>query len=333
MIYPGTYCDVAATMDGLAFVYVRGLDVVAMFPEGSRYVTPMPEPLMFVRCGVLSGRFVSVGQGHDTGTAWVMVDGAAPVSFGLTFGVQPVCVGPDGLYIVRNSVRVDVLSLAGTLVRQYLVDPTTQGIRDITPDGELRMSDAWFRRDIAGLTLIQPSLRRGVMVGQCDPPQIAGVVGETLPFTAIDGVAYEPHVAYLGDDRYAICARTPIGAQLVLVPPYRPFMSQPAPAPPLPEPPQPEPPMPSRVLLPETPTFWQNSEFPQAIAARQSFLGDRFWQPDPGWCVFQTLRRYGLETATPTTTTIGAPWSIRRIVAWELNPVAGNPAGSQEPPQ
>ena len=86
------------------------------------------------------------------------------------------------------------------------------------------------------------------------------------------------------------------------------------------------------VLLPSTPDFWRITEYPQAVAARRTFLNDPAWEPSVEWGIFQTLRRYGLGGATEHTTTIAGAWSLKRIIAWELNPNAGNPAEHSEVP-
>ncbi len=230
------YCDCAVDAGGrLAFVYGT-VDMV--FCEG-RWGVAVPRQALDLRCGLALGSLVAIWKDGDPtgGTVRFSVDGAVPVACGLAFGTNSVCVGPDGLYIVRSGVRIEVVNLNGHTVRGIDMPATSQGIRDITPSGELRLADDWFVRTVGGVNFYQPVQRGGVLVGQTDPAQIAGIHGLNL-FTAIQGFGFEPHLAALPGDRWAICARTPDGPKLVTVPPYPPFQSG-QPVPPNPIPPNP----------------------------------------------------------------------------------------------
>lgn len=271
MIYPGNWPDACAHPDGLAFVTLEDSVVVARINGVTIWRRATPETLMFQRCGMVDGHLVSVSQGHDSGHAWVVIDGAPPADFGLTFGVQPVAVGPAGVYIVRNGSRIEVVSLAGVVVRTILGPGSSQGIRDVTPDGDLRMSDDWFTRTVAGITLIQPSERGDMIVGQLDraPLQIAGVFDGTQVFTAILAAAYEPHVCQTTQG-YAVCARTPQGAALAILPPYPAFVSSPAP---VPEPP----PMPAQYPWLIAPFPGLDSQVFAALTAARSIDDIGYW--------------------------------------------------------
>lgn len=263
-----SWCDVVATPFDFAFVYVEGNDVVCSFSTGALWRVTAPEPLMFLRAGVKAdGTVVAAGQGNVTGTCWLTVGGAPFVSAGPTFGVQPVAFRGEQLLVVRTSTLIEVLGLNGEIVEPPLEQlASSQGIRDVTPEGQIRRADDWFFRDFPLGRLIEPSERQGVTVGQLDPPQIAGN-GPTGGFTAILGEAYEPHIAYR-NGRWAICARTPHGPHLVVVPPY-PALVGATPAAPDPQPtPIPEPPKP----MPQTPD--ESAFVASFLRSRLKALGD-----------------------------------------------------------
>ncbi len=237
------YCDVATMPDGtLAFCFGTATTVVA----SGRWNVTVRREWLDLRCGVLDrGAWAGAGQAlviagkesdPDGGTVYTVVDGDGPFPCGQAFGTNSVCVGPDGVYILRNSTRVEVVDAYGR--HNYWIDvpPTSQGIRDVTPAGELRMADAWMTRTLDGVTFHQPVQRGSVLVGQTDPPQIGGEGPEGL-FTTIAGIAYEPHLTQLPDG-YAVCARTPSGPELRWLPPFPPFVgTTPAPGPdPIPPP-------------------------------------------------------------------------------------------------
>jgi hypothetical protein len=201
-----------------------------------------PEVLMEVRCSALpDGTVVAVCKGNETGTAYVTVDGRALRSAAPVFGVQSVAVEGAWLYLMRSATVLEVLSVSGEIVDMRAVMPTSQGIRDVV-DGEVRMADDWYVRQVGTLRLHQVVARPGIMIGQADPSQIAGE-WQGGYFTAIEGVAFEPHLAALDNGRFAICARTPAGAALAIVPPYPALVTGSAPLPdPQPEPrPMPQP--------------------------------------------------------------------------------------------
>jgi hypothetical protein len=148
-------------------------------------------------------------------------------------------VDGERLYLMRSSTVLEVMSISGEIVDMRSVLATSQGIRDVV-DGDVRMADDWFVRQFGSLRLYQPVARAGITVGQAErPDQIAGV-WQGGPFTAWQGLAFEPHLADLRNGRFAICARTPQGAALTVVPPYPLLVTVPTPPDPTPEP-EPEP--------------------------------------------------------------------------------------------
>jgi hypothetical protein len=242
---PGFFCDVFALPDGrLGQVYESGLTVVCEVEGAHLWMTPAPEPLMFCRCAVHNGDVFTIHQGHDSGRA-LLIGGGFVKDLGPTFGVQPVAIDSRYVYIVRDSNNYERIDLTTAVVETLPsgAPGSSQGISDVI-GGALWWAD-WHRTwTHAGLpTLTYPNQRGSVVVGQADPPQIAGWIDMQRAFTAFDGDGYEPHVVQSGE-RYALCARTSRGAAYLVVPPY-PAAAAPAPEPapkPVPVPqPKPEP--------------------------------------------------------------------------------------------
>lgn len=247
---PGFFCDVCVLPNGsFAHVYESGLSVVCESALLPLWRTAVPEPLMFCRCAVAAhdGFLYSIHQGHDTGRA-LLVSGSGVKDLGLTFGVQPVAIDATYAYVVRSNQSYDRIRLDNGEVEHlpHGVPGSSQGISDVAPDGTIWWADLWRTLRFGGLTLAYPNTRGAVVVGQADPPQIAGLHLSQQRFTAIEGEAYEPHLAVSGD-RYAICARTPKGAAFVVVPPFQALVA----GAPVPVPvPQPKPEAPKPVSIP-----------------------------------------------------------------------------------
>lgn len=218
---PGGWCDVFALPDGrLGQVAVNGAEVTCYVEEAIEWVTIAPEGLGFCRCVVEDGLplpdgVTSLHQGQS-GQAWE-VDVADALPHGLTFGVQPIALDPFDAYIVRSGYAYDEINLATGESRSMAIPPpvqgTSQGISDAPPGDSLWWADLHRSIVVHGVTLTYPNQRGGLLVGQCDPPLgIAGSLNGSAPRMLIPGYGFEPHLAWNGADRYAVCARTPIGA-------------------------------------------------------------------------------------------------------------------------
>lgn len=242
-----------------------------------------------LRCATFSdGRVFAIGTEHDSapnktdgGTAF-LVTSVSTQPLGLTFGVQPVAIDSTYVYIVRSGQSYERLRLDNGQAETFPhgVPGSSQGILDVEPGGVIRWADTSRTKVIVGITLTFPNTRGlvdAITVGQTDPAQIAGVFQTTdisthpprrvdLPFTAINGVGFEPHVAQSGD-RYAIVARTPKGAAYIEGPPFPSFIGAapppdpppvvvpPATPPPIVVPPPPDPPP----VIPEPTTMRSDS--------------------------------------------------------------------------
>jgi hypothetical protein len=233
--FPGSWCDVVAT--GSAFVFLRsvsgGVAIDDLFIPGPA--------LGYLRGGVSpTGEAAAIGGGQDDHAYLVTPEGYKDL--GVCFGQNPV-----GLFWRDGWVPVVQRSAAMYTVgdTEFLFpEPTSQGFRDIWPDGAIVFGDRAHVATIAGVTLHKPMTRHLLTVGQIDgTDQIDGVL-DGQHVRIIPGPAYEPHVAHL-HGQYAVCARTPHGAALVLSADFVRVVPEPEPKPePQPEPepePQPEP--------------------------------------------------------------------------------------------
>lgn len=256
IVREGSWCDVAVLPDGrFAHVVTNGNSVTTYIDGIASPPIVAPEALLFCRAACWNNTIVSVHQGNGSGSAYLLRN-RTHENLGPTFGVQPVAIDGTYVYIVRNNQSYDRISLDAGEVEHlpHGAPGSSQGISDVVnglpqwADLHRVVSVAYGNDSHVALTF--PNLRGRVIVGQADPSQIAGVFGagdedftKDIAFTAIQGDAFEPHVAQSGE-RYAICARTQQHAAYVEVPPYPALIiNAPTPAPPpVPKPdPKPEP--------------------------------------------------------------------------------------------
>jgi hypothetical protein len=246
---PGGWCDVSPAADGFWLTWSEGSLVSCQHfrfdgeAGPDQFQTQAPEPLMF--CRAASGdqdRVLSIHQGHDSGTAWLVGQGRV-TGLGPTFGVQPVAIDSTYAYVVRSNQSYDRIRLDTGAVESlpHGVPGSSQGIRDVV-GGLMLWADNSHVTNWQGMELHEFSMRGDAIVGQSDPPQIAGaLMTGALKFTAIPGEAYEPHVAVNGLS-YAVCARTPQGAAFAVFPPFPALLPVPGEPPPIQPPPvQPDP--------------------------------------------------------------------------------------------
>ena len=205
-LYPGNWCDVVAHPDGFAFVYQREQSIICLVNSVLVWEQYLPEPVLYLRaaCGP-DGTVRAIGQGNDTGLAWVVSAGAV-TSYGPTFGQNCTVITQENdqfvLYIQRS---VDTYSRWP--LNQYdpgaqpiPIGPTSQGWLDVV-DGEMRWTDVYRRMVIEGYTLILPVWRNGVTAGQgtISPDQITAVRANGQASTVIQATSWEPHIAALND--------------------------------------------------------------------------------------------------------------------------------------
>lgn len=228
---PGSWPDIGVLPDGrVVLTYLnRKLDPPALTCEiaGVRaWQVQLPEGGLYQRMAVSpSGRIICAWQGGGTGLLTVVIDGGVAKTYGPTKG-QNVCgcywIEQDAVVVVqRTSTTFDRLLVpSGTLLERLTVPATSQGVRDVLPDGLIILGDAARSLRLHGWALLQPMTRGLWTVGQAEPPAAIRLAGPDRVFVAIPGDGYEPHVAVSGDTVY-VCARTHKGAALaVLQPPY-----------------------------------------------------------------------------------------------------------------
>lgn len=178
-----------------------------------RYLRGASNPLGHVAC---------LGVGADDHAYLVTPDGVTDK--GVVVGQNPVGLyWSDGWVAVLQRTNF-VYSVGGRLFAFPTTDPdgTSQGFRDVTPDGTIVFGDDAHAIEIGGVQLHEPNTRGLVTVGQIDGTDQIDGVRITQRFASIEGRAFEPHLAWNGLDDYAVVARTLRGAALSTHPPFPP---------------------------------------------------------------------------------------------------------------
>lgn len=226
-VRPGGWSDVVKAPDGFRFVRATQAAVVTERVDGGLvWQTSLPEPILYLRAAVDAGGDVrAIAQGNQSGLAYV-ISASGVTSLGPSFGQNATAIwwstATSFAYFVQTSpTTYSVFNSAGCGPCVVTMAATSQGFRDIQPDGKVRLGDDFRTGVFNGRRLWEFSQRDGVTVGQCDPAGIcAAVDGKT--FTILKGFAFEPHVAPDGDT-FAVATRYAGGAALILVtPPYPP---------------------------------------------------------------------------------------------------------------
>jgi hypothetical protein len=219
------WCDVCPTPDGFAFVYSVDGAVVCEVNEQEIWRTAVPtDHLRYLRCALSPyGEVEAVGVGADD--IAYLVGRMGVERWGPAFGQNSVGLYHDGLFqpvIQRSSESYSIGRDHPWVAFPPDIRGTSQGFRDVYPDGNIVFGDDAHVVTLEGHTFHKPNTRGEVLVGQINgTDQIDGWHRlDRVRFTAIPGPAFEPHVAQRGL-QYAICARTPHGAALTIVPPYQ----------------------------------------------------------------------------------------------------------------
>jgi hypothetical protein len=178
MIRAGSsWCDLTRDADGaVEFVHVRGTAIVCEYADTGRvrWSRSAGQALLYLRADAsIDGRICAVGQGHDDGQAWAMIEGDAPIALGLTHGVFPVAIRFDSaggwtVFVQRSAGSYDeILLLSDGAVWSRVtksMPPTSQGFLYVDAAGTPITQDAG-RHTIPGLALPSPAAG-GVWVGQ-----------------------------------------------------------------------------------------------------------------------------------------------------------------------
>lgn len=245
-VRPGSWADVVKAPDGFRFVRATATMVVTERPDGAlTWQSPIPEPILYLRAAVDdAGTVEAIAQGNNSGDAYV-IRSSGVTSLGQSFGQNATAIAwfpaRGWAYYVQTSPSTYLVTEpAGPCSTPCLVSmpATSQGFRDIQPDGTVRRGDDYFTGPFNGRQLWEYAQRGAVTVGQCDPAAIcAAVDGRT--FTILSGFGFEPHLA-LDGRTFAVAVRAAGGAALVIVEPPYPaadgVLVPPSPAPPIPAP-------------------------------------------------------------------------------------------------
>lgn len=236
----GLWCDVCPLPSG-GFAHVvaeRGAVAVYAGADASGPIwrqAVATDFLRFIRCAAAPDSSVlAIGQAAD-GRAWLVGPGIAE-ALAATHGVNPVAIRHDGRHFIayvvvapdryqRIRLNVDSTDVA--------MPWTSQGIRDVLPDGTVVFGDATYTGNFEGYTFGEFQRREGVIAGQGE--NLVGVLIEADHhfFRARTGpVAFGVHFAKAGP-RLAVSALTEGGAWVAeFDPPYPPHESPAAVAPP-----------------------------------------------------------------------------------------------------
>jgi hypothetical protein len=220
-VRPGGWSDVVKVPDGFRFVRATSTEVVTELPDGTlTWRTALPEPILYLRAAAdASGTVKAITQGNGTGNALVIA-ASGVTSLGQSFGQNATAIwwSPSRgfVYFVQTSpTTYSVFDSAGCGPCVVTMPATSQGFRDIQPDGTVRRGDDFMSTVIRGRVFWSIAQRGAVTIGQCDPPGICvDVDGKTS--TVFKGNAFEPHLAVDGDT-LAIATRSEFGAALVIV--------------------------------------------------------------------------------------------------------------------
>lgn len=232
----GKWCDVVALPDGYAWFY--SLDGASTCEVNGAIRWTRAVPTDFLRFTRGAAPLGCLGQALDDTCLQVSEHGV--VTDGIAYGQNPVACGLDGTpYVVRNAREY---TKNGVPVAMPL---TSQGIRDVLPDGAVIFGDATYHGVIGGHPFWQYQTRGAITVGQAGTNVGIGVLnGADYLVIPRPGDPEGVHQAQLPDGTLAVCAWTVNGAELWI-------LDLAAVAVPTPEPPAPVPPKPEPVPMPE----------------------------------------------------------------------------------
>jgi hypothetical protein len=237
----GSWCDVAATSTGYAFVRVDGLAIICEVDGVEVWRRTASEPINFLRCACRTdtNEVRAIGYGGNTNTARYF-SSASETSLGVIFGMRSAVLeyesGDWVAYICKTPYAYVRWPLSGAEpppTRNPFAGGTTQGIRYIVATVPQWAEDTANQGHIAQTTLAGtvfqlPEVASTVTVGQAvgEPVTSEGILSYngTGVSTIFPVQGFDPHVAALSGSRFAICARTQAvggnSAALYIAPPW-----------------------------------------------------------------------------------------------------------------
>jgi hypothetical protein len=248
---PGSWCDVCVLPDGrIAFVRVQTTvetavavrySVVCEIDGHEAWRVDIKVASLFLRCEALvDGTVAAIVKANDPqGSALLVLRGVVK-NLGPTAGNNPVAITATHAYIVTGPAVAHRVRFDDGFSEPVPLLWTSQGIRDVRPDGTVVNADATYAGQVKGQNFGEYQTRGDLTVGQHGNG--IGVLLADHFFVARTGpVNYGVHGAQSGP-RIAVCAYTEGGSYYQeFTPPYpaAPVVTPPAPVPqpaPIPKP-------------------------------------------------------------------------------------------------
>jgi hypothetical protein len=258
----GMWCDVCALPSGGFAHVVAERGAVAAYTGADSQTPIWRQPvatdfLRFIRCAAApDGSVRAIGQAAD-GRAWFVGPGIAE-ALASTHGVNPVGLRHDGqqwiAYVVVAPDRYQIIRINGATT-DVAMSWTSQGLRDVTPDGTVIFADPTYTGNFQGYVFGEYQRRDGVIAGQGEFSVGVMLEADRHFFRARSGpTAFGVHFARSGQ-HLAVSALTEGGAWVAQFeppfPPHEPLAGA-APPPVSPHPtPAPVPPGPPAVTITE----------------------------------------------------------------------------------
>jgi hypothetical protein len=234
------WCDLVKHADGrVEFVHLHGTTVICEHADTGavRWAVDAGQPLLYLRAAAdRDGRVCVIGQGHQDGGAWVVIEGfAASVRVATTATPFPVLIMPTQgrtgwtlfVQVAADAYQRIVLTQSGeVLVRAgEPMSPTSQGFLFVDWSGTPVTQDAG-RNVVPGLALPSPA-DAFVMAGQSTSAATIALwdiaTNQITPLNTPGG--QPPHIVESGGTYY-VCSYVEGGAWLSMH--RRPFASAPA---------------------------------------------------------------------------------------------------------
>lgn len=219
---PGTFTDVCWAAERGFVQAISGPRYVELGFGLSWHRVEIPvDVLLWLKVAASpDGQVACIGHGPDDHA--YLVTYAAVRELGPCYGENSVGLYWEGDWVPVIQRDGFHYSVGGVLESFPFPEGTSQGFRDVRPDGEIIFGDHAHVATVEGVVLARPVTRGQVTVGQIDgTDQIDGVFsGDGMHFLSIPGQAYDPRIAWDGSDSYAVVARTGSGAACHVHPPY-----------------------------------------------------------------------------------------------------------------
>ncbi len=242
-IFPGYWCDVFPHPEGIGMlVYAPQGRAVVLYVNGqSRSATTVPDSLLYLRaCSTPTGEVWFIAQPGTAANRTLI----GQVGFGSQL-IQVNCYsrpaitwnGGAVVFYTQTSARTyrEFLSADGPDAPDLPIPApwsgTSQGISQVSSNGDIVWADSVYHVTIDGLSIHMAVTANGVTAGQGDVSGMVGV-GPSGHFQALETVApMEPRIAYSPvRNVWAVCSWTPAPTAVYQeMPPFTPIVVDPPP--------------------------------------------------------------------------------------------------------